>query len=99
MHQGRKSFWAILAALLSLAGINFALVYFASPGNLFVEAVEIIAMTAFLLISISWAIGKLKWGAIITGAIISALILRRVELLNWITLGIGMVIFGLISLI
>lgn len=98
MHQNRKNFWVILGVTLLIGAANTAIILFVDPKSVWIEIGELVLLCMFLVIAISWSVGKLKWGLIVTGAILSGLILRRTGWFGWPSVGAELVIFGLISL-
>lgn len=69
------------------------------PDRWWKEIPALLLLWTGLIVLISKAANKTKWGVVIASGILCLLILNRLDVLDMVTLGIILVILGLISLV
>lgn len=98
MTRAKRPILSLLIALTSLVGLGLV-IWKVPPQNFWVEALVIILTTLSLTLFLSWLIGNTKHGVRIALAIVGLLLLRRLDILNWLSVGLWIAAFGLISLV
>ncbi|MDP1743861.1 MAG: hypothetical protein Q8L51_03700 [Candidatus Amesbacteria bacterium] len=89
---------SLIITLIGWLGIG-SLVWYIPPSNLGVEIVVMIALSMVVFMTLSWLIGNTKKGLIFSAVVIILLIMRRLNILDWLNFGLVLGILGLINLI
>jgi len=88
----------IIIALIAL-GLLSGIVWKIPPSNIVWEILTLGLFTFGVAVLSSWILGRKRYAVFLTLFLIITLILNRFELLNWISLGLLVAVFGLINLI
>lgn len=93
-----KPVWGRIAIAGLWAGV-IGIIFGATPGVWWTEVPMVIMLFWAMFLTAAQVTKKTRWGLIGALAIVGILILRRMQLLDFLTGGILLVILGLISLI
>lgn len=93
----KRPFTSLIIILIGWLGIASIIWYI--PPNPITEIVLGIVVSLVLFLTLSWIIGQVKRGLLFTFSILLALVLRRLNILDFISFGIIVGLSGLISLI
>ena len=88
---------SLIIALLAWTGVG--LIVWKLPPVWWSELLVISLLSLALVLIVSWGIGKRKMGIMLAMALVGLLIMQRLQILDWLTLGLWLVVVGLISLI
>ena len=88
---------SLIIALLAWTGVG--LIVWKLPPVWWSELLVISLLSLALVLVVSWGIGKRKLGIMLAMALVGLLIMRRLQILDWLTLGLWLMVVGLISLI
>lgn len=98
MTRAKRPILALIISLLLLAAVGTT-VWRLPPSHWTVEVMVLAALTIGLWLAGGWISGQRKWTALAISFLMVTLLLNRLGVLNWITLGLWIAILGLISLI
>ena len=88
---------SLIIALLAWTGVG--LIVWKLPPVWWSELLVISLLSLALVLTVAWGIGKRKMGIMLAMALVGLLIMQRLQILDWLTLGLWLVVVGLISLI
>ncbi|MEK7064375.1 MAG: hypothetical protein AAB973_02075 [Patescibacteria group bacterium] len=88
---------SLIIALLAWTGVG--LIVWKLPPVWWSELLVISLLSLALVLVVSWGIGKRKLGIMLAMALVGLLIMQRLQILDWLTLGLWLMVVGLISLI
>ncbi|MEK7091239.1 MAG: hypothetical protein AAB887_01885 [Patescibacteria group bacterium] len=97
MTRKKRPILSLIIALLAWVGV-ILIIWKLSP----VWWSEILAMATLLIaiwLTTAWAVGKAKLGTLLALAIMGLLLMQRFRILDWTTMGLWLVVVGLISLV
>ena len=98
IHVKKRPLVSLIITLIGWLGLA-SILWYIPPSSVMVE---IIVMTALLLVvfmTLSWLIGNTKKGLVLTLVIIVLLVMRRLNILDWLNFGLVLGLLGLINLI
>ncbi len=98
MTRAKRPTLALIISLILLAAVAAA-IWQLAPSHFLVEAAVLTVLTLSLWLAGSWILGQRKWATLIVLFLIVTLLLNRLGVLSWITLGLWLAVVGLISLI
>lgn len=84
--------------VLCWAGVGLIL-WRVPPQTWVVEIATLALLLAAIIFTSSWIIGKSKPAVYLTLFLLGLLVMNRLQILTWVTLGIWVTVWGLISLI
>ena len=98
MTRAKRPLLSLIVTAIGLAVVG-VIIYFVPPNSTWIEVgvLLLIALTSFL--GASWLLGNIKRGVQVTLALLGLLILQRFGFLNLLTLGIWVLVIGLLSLV
>ncbi len=98
MTRAKRPLLALIISCLALAGLG-VVIWQIPPLHWWIElgAVSLLAIAMWL--GVGWGVGKRKLAAPGVIFLLVTLLLNRLGILNWITLGLWVAVVGLISLI
>ena len=97
MTRVKRLILSLIIALLAWTGVG--LIAWKSPPLRWRALLALSLLSLALPLTVAWGIGKRKLGIMLAAALVGLLIMRRLQILDWLTLGLWLVIVGLISLI
>lgn len=97
MTRVKRLILSLIIALLAWTGVG--LIVWKLPPLWWSELLVMSLLSLALILTVAWGIGKRKLGIMLAAALVGLLIMRRLQILDWLTLGLWLVIVGLISLI
>ena len=97
MARVKRPILSLIIALLAWTGVG--LIVWKLPPVWWSELLVISLLSLALVLIVSWGIGKRKMGIMLAMALVGLLIMQRLQILDWLTLGLWLVVVGLISLI
>ena len=97
MTRVKRPILSLIIALL--AWIGAGLIIWKLPPVWWSELLVISLLSLALVLTVAWGIGKRKMGIMLAMALVGLLIMQRLQILDWLTLGLWLVVVGLISLI
>ena len=97
MTRVKRLILSLIIALLAWTGVG--LIVWKLPPLWWSELLVMSLLSLALILTVAWGIGKRKLGIMLAMALVGLLIMRRLQILDWLTLGLWLVIVGLISLI
>jgi len=98
MTRTKRPLIGIIIAFLLLV-LFVSLVWFVPPNLWLIEILAIGTLTGGLGLLGSWLTGRKKYGVMASLFIVLTLIMNRLGILNWITLGLWLAVAGLITLL
>jgi hypothetical protein len=93
----KRPITSLIIILIGWAGIASVVWYI--PPNIVSEGILLLVTSLVLFLTLSWIIGKARQGLLFTLTTVLVLILRRLNILDFISFGIIVGLSGLISLI
>lgn len=99
-RRGVKKYpWLGISLSVFFFAFSLWLVFTQEPGYWALEtAVLILIWLAFSILG-AWVLGRKKWGILSATTLVVLLIMSRFNVLDWATLGLLLIIVGLISLL
>ena len=97
MTRVKRPILSLIIALLAWTGVG--LIVWKLPPVWWSELLVISLLSLALVLVVSWGIGKRKLGIMLAMALVGLLIMQRLQILDWLTLGLWLMVVGLISLI
>ncbi len=97
MTRVKRPILSLIIALLAWTGVG--LIVWKLPPVWWSELLVISLLSLALVLVVSWGIGKRKLGVMLAMVLVGLLIMRRLQILDWLTLGLWLMVVGLISLI
>ena len=97
MTRVKRLILSLIIALLAWTGVG--LIVWKLPPLWWSELLVMSLLSLALILTVAWGIGKRKLGIMLAAALVGLLIMRRLQILDWLTLGLWLVVVGLISLI
>ena len=97
MTRVKRPILSLIIALLAWTGVG--LIVWKLPPVWWSELLVISLLSLALVLVVSWGIGKRKLGVMLAMALVGLLIMQRLQILDWLTLGLWLMVVGLISLI
>ena len=97
MTRVKRPILSLIIAFLAWSGVG--LIVWKLPPVWWSELLVISLLSLALVLVVSWGIGKRKLGIMLAMALVGLLIMQRLQILDWLTLGLWLMVVGLISLI
>ena len=97
MTRRKRPILSLIIALLAWIGVG--LVVWKLPPNIITESFAVASFAVASFLVIAWWSGKTKFGGLLTLAIVGLLLMQRFRILDWMTVGLWLVVVGLISLV
>ncbi|MEK7154548.1 MAG: hypothetical protein AAB697_00300 [Patescibacteria group bacterium] len=97
MTRTKRPMLSLIIALLAWAGVG--LVVWKLPPVWWNELLVISLLSLALVLTVAWGIGKRKLGVMLALAIVGLLLMQRFRILDWTTVGLWLIVVGLISLV
>jgi hypothetical protein len=98
MTRAKRPILSLLISLMGLVGVGLV-IWTVPPGNWFVELLLLLLLSITLVLISAWLIGNTKRGVQVAIVVMGILIMRRLGILDGLTLGLWLIVVGLISLI
>lgn len=89
---------SLIIILIGWLGVA-SLVWYIPPANIATEILVMMVVSFVLFLSFSWIIGNSKKGLLFGLVMVILLIMRRLNMLNWLNFGLVLGLLGLINLI
>ncbi|KKU29068.1 MAG: hypothetical protein UX80_C0006G0010 [Candidatus Amesbacteria bacterium GW2011_GWA2_47_11b] len=97
MTRKKRPISSLIIALLAWMGVG--LTVWKLPPVWWSEMLVIGLLSLALVLTVAWGIGKRKLGVMLALAIVGLLLMQRFRILDWTTVGLWLVVVGLISLV
>lgn len=97
MRKTKRPILGLIIAFLAWMGVG--VIVWKLPPAWWSEILIISLLSIALILTVAWGIGKRKLGIGLALAIIGLFLMRRFKILDWTTLGLWLVVTGLISLV
>lgn len=83
---------------VGLLAILLMMVITQPPGKL-TELIGVTLLAIAIFLSVDWYSGKKKWGLIASLGLIGILLMNRWEILDWLSLGLWVIVLGVVGLV
>jgi len=97
MTRVKRPIVSLIVALLAWGGVG--MIVWKVPPAWWSELLAISLLSLALVLTVAWGIGKRKLGVLLALALVGLLIMSRFRILDWTTVGLWLVVVGLISLV
>ncbi len=88
---------SLIIALLAWAGVG--MIVWKLPPAWWSEILAMVTLLIAVWLTTAWALGRAKLGTLLALAIMGLLLMQRFRILEWTTMGLWLVVVGLISLV
>ena len=97
MTRIKRPILSLIIALTAWTGVG--LVVWKLPPVWWSELLVICLLSLALVLTVAWGIGKRKLGFMLALAIVGLLLMQRFRIMDWTTVGLWLIVVGLISLV
>ena len=97
MTRVKRPIVSLIVALLAWSGAGA--VVWKLPPVWWSELLVICLLSLALVLTVAWGIGKRKLGVMLALAIVGLLLMQRFRIMDWTTVGLWLIVVGLISLV
>ena len=97
MTRKNRPILSLIIALLAWMGVG--VIVWKLPPVWWTELFVVNLLSLALVLTVAWGIGKRKLGVMLALAIVGLLLMQRFRIMDWMTVGLWLVVVGLISLV